>query len=92
MGGEVDSKTLESVRAVVFKESETLEDKNFTRISGYDFNKGVDLMGLLSSMASTGFQASNLGDAIEVVNQMVSKLRLLKKKLEAFLIFRWQLR
>ncbi|XP_020258666.1 deoxyhypusine synthase-like isoform X1 [Asparagus officinalis] len=71
MADKVDAETLDAVRSVVFKESETLEDKNFTRISGYDFNKGVDLVGLISSMASTGFQASNLGDAIQVVNQML---------------------
>ncbi|KAJ0969038.1 hypothetical protein J5N97_021915 [Dioscorea zingiberensis] len=43
----------------------------FQKIQGYDFNQGVDLMGILGSMASTGFQASNLGDAINVVNQML---------------------
>lgn len=79
MTDQVDTKTLDAVRSIVLKESETLDDKNFTRIRGYEFNKGVDLMGLISSMASTGFQASNLGDAVEVVNQMVSKFRLLKK-------------
>ncbi|XP_020243731.1 deoxyhypusine synthase-like [Asparagus officinalis] len=65
------NKTLDAVRSVLFKESETLEGKNFPRINGYDFNKGVDLAGLIFSMASTGFQASNLGDAIQVVNQML---------------------
>lgn len=29
-------------------------------------------MGLISSLASTGFQASNLGDAVEIVNQMLN--------------------
>lgn len=71
MGSNIDKKTLESVRSVVFKESETLENENLIKINGYDFEKGVDLMGLLSSMVSTGFQASSLGDAIEVVNKML---------------------
>ncbi|KAH7850987.1 hypothetical protein Vadar_005605 [Vaccinium darrowii] len=42
-----------------------------SKIEGYDFNQGVNYSELLRSMVSTGFQASNLGDAIQVVNQMV---------------------
>lgn len=64
---------LESARLAAFKESETLEG-TWPKIEGYDFNKGVNYRELLKSMASTGFQASNLGDAIDVVNQMVSQL------------------
>ncbi|CAL1399432.1 unnamed protein product [Linum trigynum] len=59
-----------SVHATVFKESESLEGKCH-EIKGYDFNEGVDYHQLLKSMVSTGFQASNLGDAISVVNQML---------------------
>ncbi|CAI0471098.1 unnamed protein product [Linum tenue] len=59
-----------SVHATVFKESESLEGKCH-EIKGYDFNQGVDYHQLLKSMVSTGFQASNLGDAISVVNQML---------------------
>ncbi|KAJ9676744.1 hypothetical protein PVL29_021985 [Vitis rotundifolia] len=61
---------LSSVRSVVFKESNSLEGA-CTKIEGYDFNAGVDYSQLLKSMVSTGFQASNLGDAIQVVNQML---------------------
>ncbi|CAN1127773.1 Deoxyhypusine synthase [Linum perenne] len=57
-------------RVTVFKESESLEGKSH-KIQGYDFNQGVNYPQLLKSMLSTGFQASNLGDAISVVNQMV---------------------
>ncbi|CAI0418488.1 unnamed protein product, partial [Linum tenue] len=59
-----------SVHATVFKQSESLEGKGH-EIKGYDFNQGVDYPQLLKSMVSTGFQASNLGDAISVVNQML---------------------
>ncbi|XP_050218337.1 deoxyhypusine synthase-like isoform X1 [Mercurialis annua] len=59
-----------SVHATVFKESESLEGKCI-KIEGYDFNQGVNYSQLLKSMVSTGFQASNLGDAIQVVNQML---------------------
>lgn len=66
----MDSHLLQSVRSSVFKESETLEEACI-KIEGYDFNRGVDHSQLLKSMVSTGFQASNLGDAIDVVNQML---------------------
>ncbi|KAJ0969019.1 hypothetical protein J5N97_021896 [Dioscorea zingiberensis] len=69
--GKGDSEILQTLRSVVFKESEVLDEQKFQKIQGYDFNQGVDLMGILGSMASTGFQASNLGDAINVVNQML---------------------
>ncbi|XP_021689360.1 deoxyhypusine synthase isoform X2 [Hevea brasiliensis] len=59
-----------SVHAIVFKESEHLEGKCI-KIEGYDFNEGVNYSQLLKSMVSTGFQASNLGDAIAVVNHML---------------------
>nr|AWH67716.1 deoxyhypusine synthase [Amsonia hubrichtii] len=70
MGEAMKDNLLDSVRSVVFKESETLEG-TCRKIEGYDFNKGVDYRELLKSMVSTGFQASNLGDAIDVVNQML---------------------
>ncbi|XP_012093322.1 deoxyhypusine synthase isoform X2 [Jatropha curcas] len=59
-----------TVHNIVFKESESLEGK-FIKIEGYDFNQGVNYSQLLKSLISTGFQASNLGEAIEVVNQML---------------------
>ncbi|KAL0544741.1 hypothetical protein IC582_019864 [Cucumis melo] len=65
-----DNNVLASVRAAVFKESENLEGKSI-KIKGYDFNQGLNYSNLIRSMISTGFQASNLGDAIEVVNQML---------------------
>ncbi|XAR53413.1 Deoxyhypusine synthase [Bertholletia excelsa] len=70
MGEAMEERLLESVRSVVFKESETLEG-SCIKIEGYDFNRGVNYHELLRSMVATGFQASNLGDAIEVVNQML---------------------
>ncbi|KAM3285413.1 Deoxyhypusine synthase [Capsicum chinense] len=61
---------MDSVRSVVFKESENLEGSSII-IEGYDFNNGVNYPQLFKSMLSTGFQASNLGDAIQIVNQML---------------------
>ncbi|KAJ7950029.1 deoxyhypusine synthase [Quillaja saponaria] len=59
-----------SVHSTVFKDSENLEGKCI-KIEGYDFNQGLNYPELLKSFIATGFQASNLGDAIEVVNQML---------------------
>ncbi|OWM70322.1 deoxyhypusine synthase isoform X1 [Punica granatum] len=70
MGEAIKDNLLGTVHSTVFKESESLEGKCL-KIEGYDFNKGVDYSQLLRSMVSTGFQASNLGEAIEVVNQML---------------------
>nr|CAB3484300.1 unnamed protein product [Digitaria exilis] len=67
---------LDGVRSILLKPSENLDDKRFTRIAGADFaDAGLGLAGLLASLASTGFQASNLGDAIDVVNQMCCCMR-----------------
>lgn len=54
----------------VFHKSETLEGKA-GHVTGYDFNHGLDHAALLRSMISTGFQASQLGRAVNVVNQML---------------------
>ncbi|KAL5217897.1 hypothetical protein ABZP36_018581 [Zizania latifolia] len=71
-GGVRDMDVLEGVRSIVLKPSESLDVARFTRIAGADFNDaGLGLSGLLASLASTGFQASNLGDAVDVVNQML---------------------
>jgi deoxyhypusine synthase len=62
---------LQGVRSIVLKPSESLDEGRFTRIAGADFNDaGLGLSGMLASLATTGFQASNLGDAVDVVNQM----------------------
>ncbi|KAI3956935.1 hypothetical protein MKX01_000969 [Papaver californicum] len=68
--GEAADDTLASIRSTVLRDSETLEGTS-TMIRGYDFNQGVDYSLLLRSMTTTGFQATNLGEAIEVVNHML---------------------
>ena len=39
-------------------------------IRGYDFNKGLDYEKIVGSFSSSGFQASNLSKAIEIVREM----------------------
>uniref|UniRef100_A0A7N0UUB0 Deoxyhypusine synthase n=1 Tax=Kalanchoe fedtschenkoi TaxID=63787 RepID=A0A7N0UUB0_KALFE len=57
---------LSSAYSAAFKKSEPLQESS-TKIEGYDFNHGVDYSQFLKHMASTGFQAANLGDAIQVM-------------------------
>ncbi|XP_039036146.1 deoxyhypusine synthase isoform X1 [Hibiscus syriacus] len=66
----MDDKLINSVHSTVFKDSDSIEG-TCTRIEGYDFNQGVNYSLLLNSMLSTGFQASNLGEAIQIVNDML---------------------
>ncbi|CAL8172031.1 unnamed protein product [Prunus armeniaca] len=69
-GEAMEDNLIASAHSSAFRESEDLEGQS-SEIEGYDFNQGIDYPRLLSSMLSTGFQASNLGDAIQVVNQML---------------------
>ena len=39
-------------------------------VKGYDFNDGVDFDKLMASYATHGFQASNLGKAINEIKRM----------------------
>ncbi|KAJ1547312.1 hypothetical protein HK405_006164 [Cladochytrium tenue] len=41
------------------------------RIQGYDFNRGLDYPALLASLATSGFQASAVGQAIAEINRMI---------------------
>ncbi|XP_076959304.1 deoxyhypusine synthase-like [Bidens hawaiensis] len=66
-----EAKTIENLRSILFKESESLEGA-CAKINGYNFNQGVNYSQIIKSLVSTGFQASNLGDAIETVNQMLN--------------------
>lgn len=40
------------------------------KVEGYDFDSGVDWNGLIDSFASTGFQATQLSRAIEIIDKM----------------------
>lgn len=66
----VDSNnTPEGASGAVFVESEEMPE-NSVKISGYDFNKGVDYHALLQSFLTTGFQATNFGRAVQQINLM----------------------
>lgn len=40
-------------------------------VKGYEWNNGIDYDQLLGSYVHSGFQATNLGKAIEEINKMV---------------------
>ena len=40
-------------------------------VCGHNFEQGRDLDAIMDKMLSSGFQATNLGQAIKVVNEMV---------------------
>ncbi|XP_076900923.1 uncharacterized protein LOC143555221 [Bidens hawaiensis] len=63
-----EAELIEKSKSAVFQQSESLEG---IKIEGYDFGKGLNVSQILKSLGPTGIQASNLGDAIEIVKQMI---------------------
>jgi deoxyhypusine synthase len=61
------SKKTTTPEEAILKES---DEVNGISIKGYDFNSGINYDKLVDSYASTGFQASNLAKAIEIVKKM----------------------
>jgi len=51
----------------IFKESEEIDG---TTVKGYDFNLGLDYKKLVDSYAHTGFQATHLAKAINIIKKM----------------------
>ena len=43
-----------------------------TPIKGYDFNQGVDYCKIFEAYSTTGLQATNFGDAIKIIDKMIS--------------------
>jgi deoxyhypusine synthase len=54
-------------RTNLLRKSEEVEGLS---IRGYDFDKGVDWERIIDSFASTGFQATQFGKAIEIIKEM----------------------
>ncbi|KAJ1424123.1 DHS-like NAD/FAD-binding domain-containing protein [Ochromonadaceae sp. CCMP2298] len=59
------------VSDAVLKPSQ-FDAKNNTSVKGFDFSEGAELDALMQSMLRTGFQATNMGLAIEQINKMLS--------------------
>ncbi len=69
-------KTKKQAFESIFKSSSKLSGK---KVEGYEFNEGLDFGKFLSSFEKSGFQASNLGKAIELAKKMR------KEKVDIFL-------
>ncbi|HLC84832.1 MAG TPA: deoxyhypusine synthase [Candidatus Nanoarchaeia archaeon] len=60
--------TLKTGKTNVMRESD--EPQGLSEIHGYDFNKGVDYEQILESFHTTGFQATALAKAIDLIKKM----------------------
>ncbi|MDO8627809.1 MAG: deoxyhypusine synthase [Candidatus Diapherotrites archaeon] len=60
-------KTFQQAKDSIFKSNKPFSG---SPISGYNFDKGLDFKKLLDSFGNAGFQATNLGRAIEIVKKM----------------------
>lgn len=61
----------QSAKDAVLRKSEKLPDVT-PIVKGYDWNNGINYDQLLGSYLHSGFQATNLGLAIEEINKMVN--------------------
>lgn len=73
---------LDSAKSAVLLQSENLPS-NTPVVCGYNWNKGVNYCEILSNYKTCGFQATNLGLAIEEINNML-KCRNEKKTTDNF--------
>eukprot|EP01098_Paradermamoeba_levis_P008139 TRINITY_DN3379_c0_g2_i1.p1 TRINITY_DN3379_c0_g2~~TRINITY_DN3379_c0_g2_i1.p1 ORF type:complete len:308 (-),score=108.95 TRINITY_DN3379_c0_g2_i1:612-1406(-) len=69
----MESKELpNAVKAAVMVKTElSTEAQKKERVSGYDFNQGINYDKLFESFKYTGFQATNFGLAVEEINRMI---------------------
>lgn len=65
-----EEKNLATAKSSVLVKSDFFFEKEI--IKGYDFNKGIDYSLILDSYYTTGFQATNLGIAMRIINKMIS--------------------
>ena len=60
--------TYQKAKSSVFVQSSELKGET---VQGYDFNKGVDYPKLFETYKTMGFQAMNMGRAIDIINDMI---------------------
>lgn len=58
-----------ATQAVLATSSKIAE--NTPAVSGYDFNNGINYDEILKSYLTSGFQATNFGNAVQEINKMV---------------------
>lgn len=64
----VTKKQLKKAHEYDFRE--TINLKNFVPVKGFDFSKPLEFKEFLNSFRTTGFQATNLGIAIDIIKKM----------------------
>jgi deoxyhypusine synthase len=57
----------------IFKKSDQTFLKDRKAISGYDFNSGVRYESMFDSFLQQGFQATNFGRAMQIINLMIER-------------------
>jgi len=69
----MEGANLLDVKRNVLSHSENYAEslKGAVVVGGYNFSKGVDFPSIMASYLSTGFQATNLALAIQIVKEMV---------------------
>ena len=67
-----DERAWDKLNNAVYQECEDIGQIATEVVSGYDFNKGLDYEAMFKTYRHTGFQATNLGLAIEEVNKMIN--------------------
>ncbi len=60
---------MQNLRKNVLRESPHTAIK-LPKVQGYDFEKGVDIAKIIDSFATTGYQATKLSQAIDIINKM----------------------
>jgi len=58
---------VDKAKKAILKESKEIEGKS---VKGYDFNSGLNWEKLIDSFSTTGFQATHLSKAIEIIKKM----------------------
>lgn len=62
----------DDARNVVFMPSNSKSLEETPQVTGYDFNQGINYDKILESYLTTGFQATNFGQAVQEINKMVN--------------------
>lgn len=65
------SKLPEVVREGVFQRNDENPCEGMLKIQGYDFNQGIDYEKILKTYIHSGCQATYVGQAIDIINQMI---------------------
>lgn len=66
-----ENKEILDAHGACFVPTTILSEQEKVVVRGYDWSKGNDVRAILDSYKTTGFQATNFGLAVDVINEMV---------------------